>query len=83
MEFTRAAQGGDPFPLLHNDITELLDIRHMVLLYLLLEDAPWVFNKVQVWRYTWPLIHLLYTSARQLSSWRCVWGRYHAIQPSF
>ncbi len=45
-------------PLLHNDITELLDVRHMVLLHLPLEDAPHVLNRVQVWRHTWPLHHL-------------------------
>ncbi len=48
----------DPLPLLHNDITELLDVRHMVLLHLPLEDAPHVLNRVQVWRHTWPLHHL-------------------------
>ncbi len=47
-----------PLPLLHNDITELLDVRHMVLLHLPLEDAPHVLNRVQVWRHTWPLHHL-------------------------
>ncbi len=41
-----------PLPLLHNDITELLDARHMVLLHLPLEDAPHVFNRVLVWRHT-------------------------------
>ncbi len=47
-----------PLPLLYNGITELLDVRHMVLLHLLLEDAPHVLNRVQVWRHTWPLHHL-------------------------
>ncbi len=47
-----------PLPLLHNGITELLDVRHMVLLHLPLEDAPHVLNRVQVWRHTWPLHHL-------------------------
>ncbi len=47
-----------PLPLLHNDITELLDVRHMVLLHLPLEDAPHVLNRVQVWRHTWSLHHL-------------------------
>ncbi len=37
---------------------ELLDVRHRVLLHLLLEDAPPVLNTVQVWRHTWPLHHL-------------------------
>ncbi len=36
------------------DITELLDVRHMVLLHLPLEDAPHVLNVVQVWRHIWP-----------------------------
>ncbi len=36
---------------------ELLDVRHMVLLHLPLEDAPHVLNRVQVWRHTWPLHH--------------------------
>ncbi len=46
-----------PLPLLHNGITELLDVRHMVILHLPLEDAPHVLNRVQVWRHTWPLHH--------------------------
>ncbi len=37
---------------------ELLDVRHMVLLHLPLEDASHVVNMVQVWRHTWPLHHL-------------------------
>ncbi len=41
-----------------NDITELLDVRHTVLLHLPLEDAPHMLNRVQVWRHTWPLNHL-------------------------
>ncbi len=55
MEFTRAAQvvAG----ILHNDITELLDVRYMVL-HLPLEDAPHVLNRVQAWRHSWPLNHL-------------------------
>ncbi len=39
-------------------MTELLDVRHMVLLHLPLEDAPHVLNRVQVWRHTWTLHHL-------------------------
>ncbi len=35
-----------------------MDVRHMVLLHLPLEDAPHLFNCVQVWRHTWPLHHL-------------------------
>ncbi len=59
MEFTRAAQVVAGI-LFHssNNITELLDVRHMVLLHLPLEDTPHVRNGVQVWRYTWPLHHL-------------------------
>ncbi len=33
-------------------------LRHMVLRHLLLQDAPHVLNRVQVWRHTWPLHHL-------------------------
>ncbi len=36
----------------------LLDVRHIVLLQLLPEDAPHLLNRVQVWRHTWPLHHL-------------------------
>ncbi len=43
---------------LPHEIMELLDVRHRVLLHLLLEDAPPVLNTVQVWRHTWPLHHL-------------------------
>ncbi len=35
-----------------------MDVRHMVLLHLPLEDTPHVLNRVQVWRHTWPLHHL-------------------------
>ncbi len=36
-----------------------LDVIHMVLLHLPLEDAlPHVLNRVQVWSHTWPLHHL-------------------------
>ncbi len=57
MEFTRAAQVVAGI-LFHSSImTELLDVRHMVLLHLPLEDAPHVLNRVQVWRHTWPLHH--------------------------
>ncbi len=47
-----------PLSLLHNDITELLDVRHMVLLHLPLPPLHHVLNRVQVWRHTWPLPHL-------------------------
>ncbi len=62
-----------PLPLLHNDITELLDVRHMVLLHLPLEDTPHVVNSIQVWRHTWPLHHLHLQQQGKLSSWWCVW----------
>ncbi len=52
-----------PFPLLHDDITELVDVRDLALLHLPFEDAPQMLNRVEVWR------HAL---ARQWSSWRCV-----------
>ncbi len=55
MDFTRAAI------LFHSSVMtsqELLDVRHMVLLHLPLEDAPHELNRVRVWRHTWPLHHL-------------------------
>ncbi len=52
------------FPLLHDDIPELVDVRDLVLLHLSFEDAH---------RLPLPSASL----ARQWSSWRCVWGRYH------
>ncbi len=60
MEFTRNAHllCWHPLPLLHNDITELLGVRHMVIFNLSLEDAPHVLKRVQVWRHTWPLHHI-------------------------
>ncbi len=61
MGFIRAAHPAHCWhllPLLHSDITELLDVRHIVLLHLPLEDAPHELNRVQVWRHTWPLHHL-------------------------
>ncbi len=59
MEFTIAAQVVAGFLFhSHTDITELLNVRHMVLLHLPLEDAPNVLDRVQVWRQTWPLHHL-------------------------
>ncbi len=59
MEFTRAAQFVAGI-LFHSSImtSRMLDVRHMVLLHLQLEDAPHVLNRVQVWRHTWPLHHL-------------------------
>ncbi len=38
----------------------------MVLLYLPLEDAPHVLNRVQVWRHTWPFLHLQQQGSRHL-----------------
>ena len=35
-----------PLPLIHDDITELVDIRELELLHLLFEDAPHVLNRV-------------------------------------
>ncbi len=53
-----------PLPLLHDDIPELVDFRDLALLHLPFEDVPTI---------TLPSASL----ARQWSSWRCVWGRYH------
>ncbi len=53
-----------PFPLLHDDITELVDVRDLALLYLPLRMPH---------RLPLPSASL----ARQWSSWRCVWGQYH------
>ncbi len=52
-----------PLPLLHDDITELVNVRDLALLHLPFEDA----------RLPLPSASL----ARQWSSWRCVWGRYN------
>ncbi len=78
MEFTRAAQvvAVILFHSINNDITELLDVRHMVLLHLPLEDAPYVLNRFQVWIQ----VSCLATpspspsAVSQLSSWLCFWG---------
>ena len=35
-----------PPPLLHDNITELLDVRDLALLHLLFEDAPQMLNRV-------------------------------------
>ncbi len=35
-----------PLPLLHDDITELVDVRDLALLHLLFEDAPQMLNRV-------------------------------------
>ena len=34
----------NPLPLLHDDITELVDVRDPALLHLLFEDAPQILN---------------------------------------
>ncbi len=49
---------------LHDDIRGLVDVRDLELLHLPCEHAPQI---------TFTLSFL----ARQWSSWRCVWGRYH------
>ena len=36
----------NPLPLLHDDITELVDVRDLALLHLLFEDAPQMLNRV-------------------------------------
>ncbi len=74
MEFTRAAQVVAGI-LFHNDITELLDVRHMVLL-------PFRLRMPHMCSIGSGLETYLATpspspsAARQLSSWRCVWGGY-------
>ncbi len=45
-----------PLPLLHDDITELVDVRDLALLHLPFEDAPQMLNRVYVWRHAWPVI---------------------------
>ncbi len=58
-----------PLPHLHDDITELVGVRGLVLLHLPFEDA-----------HRLPLTSA--SLARQWLSWRCVWGLYHvAILP--
>ncbi len=47
-----------PLPLLHDSITELVDVRDLPLLHLPFEDAPQMLNRVQVWRHAWPVHHL-------------------------
>ncbi len=60
-----------PLPLLHDDFTELMDIRELALLHLPFEEAH---------RSPLPSASL----ARQGSSWRCVWVRYHVgLRPRF
>ncbi len=76
MEFTRAAAVVAGI-LFHSSIMTsrscwMLDL---VLLYLPLEDAPHVLNRVQVWRHTWSLIPFRFS--KSVSSWRCVWGHYY------
>ncbi len=65
MEFTRASRcHWSTLPLLHDDITKLVDVRNLVLFHLPFEDAPQI---------TFTLRFL----AKQWSTWRCVWGSYH------
>ncbi len=42
-----------PLSLLHDDITELVDVRDLALLHLPFEDAPQMLNRVKVWRHAW------------------------------
>ena len=35
-----------PLPLLHDDITELVDVRDLALFHLLIEDVPQMLNRV-------------------------------------
>ncbi len=75
MEFTRASHftgcHWSPFPLLHDNITELMDVRDLALLHLPFEDAPQMLNRVYVWRHAWP-VHHLYPQLLSQGS-----GRYH------
>ncbi len=60
-----------PLPLLHDNFTELVDVRDLALLHLPFEDA-----------HRSPLSSA--SLARQGSSWRCVWVRYHVgLRPRF
>ncbi len=61
-----------PLPLLHDDITELVDVKDLVLLHLPFENALQMLNRVAS-----PSPFPLASLARQWSSWRCVWGLYH------
>ncbi len=47
-----------PLSLLHEDITELVDVRDLALLHLAFEDAPQMLNRVYVWRHAWPVQQL-------------------------
>ncbi len=47
-----------PLPLFHDDITELVDVKDLVLLHLPFEDAPQMLNRVSVCRHAWPVHHL-------------------------
>ncbi len=47
-----------PLPLLHDDITETVDIRDPALLHLPFEDDPQMLNRAKVWRHAWPVSHL-------------------------
>ncbi len=50
-----------PLPLLHDDITELVDVRDLETCLASASPLPSA------------------SLARQWSSWRCVWGRYHVV----
>ncbi len=62
-----------PLPLLHDGITELVDVRDLVLLHLPFEDAPQILNRVWVWRHAWR-VHHLYPSASLASQWTLCWN---------
>ncbi len=60
-----------PLPLLHDDITELVDVRDLALLHLpfrMPTDAQWGLGLETCLSSPSPL---------PSASWRCVWGRYH------
>ncbi len=60
-----------PLPLLHDDITELVDVRDLALLHFPFEDAPHRCCLAS------PSPLPSASLARQWSSWRCVWGHSH------
>ena len=52
---------------------QLADVKDLALLHLMFEDAPQILETCSVS----PLPLPSASSARQWSSWRCVWGHYH------
>ncbi len=67
-----------PLPLLHDDITELVDVRDLALIHLPFEDAIQMLNRVYVWRHASPSPLPSASLARQwsLSCWNT------ALRPS-